>query len=145
MAEKREKKGFTLIELLIVISIIGILVVVVFILLDPPTLFAKARNSQRWSDVTAILHGIKHYQVDNEGELPPDFPDVPTELGDGSPGTYNLGIYLIPQNLPDVPYDPSYGSPQKTCYSVQYSGGIIIVRAMCAEDVDKYGNIELKW
>jgi len=142
---EKDNRGFTFIELLIVISIIGILVVVVFVLLDPATLFAKSRNSQRWSDVTAILHGVKHYQVDHEGDLPPGFPDVPTEVGDGQPGTYDLGKYLIPQNLPSVPYDPTGGTPHKTCYSIEYNGGVIIVRAMCAEDVDKYSNIELKW
>ena len=97
------------------------------------------------SDITTILHGIKHYQVDHEGDMPQNFPDVPTEIGNGQPGTYDLGAYLIPENLPQVPYDPSGGTPEKTCYTVQYLGGTIIVRAMCAEEVDSYSNIELKW
>jgi len=61
------KKGFTLIELLIVIAIIAIIAAVVFVALDPLTRFRDARDSSRWSDVSAILSAIKIDQVDNGG------------------------------------------------------------------------------
>src|SRR3989344_7417247 len=61
------KAGFTLIELLIVIAIIAILAAVVFVALDPLTRFRDARDSSRWSDITAILSAIKVDQVDNGG------------------------------------------------------------------------------
>ncbi|MBU0732024.1 prepilin-type N-terminal cleavage/methylation domain-containing protein [Patescibacteria group bacterium] len=141
----KSNKGFTFIELLIVISIISILVVVVFVLLDPATLFAKSRNSQRWSDVTAILHGLKHYQVDNNGALPPNFPEDQTIVGNGDEGTYDLGNYLVPENLPKVPQDPTRGSAEYTCYSVQNVDDLLIVRAECTENIQDYGEIELKW
>ncbi len=60
-------KGFTLIELLIVIAIIAILAAVAFVALDPLTRFRDARDSSRWSDVTALLSAIKIDQVDNGG------------------------------------------------------------------------------
>jgi len=71
------KKGFTLIELLIVIAIIAILAGVVFVALDPGKRFADARNSARWTDVTAVLSAIKVDQVDNGGSyLTPAITDL---------------------------------------------------------------------
>ena len=64
---KRNQKGFTLIELLIVIAIIAILAAVVYVALDPLTRFRDARDSSRWSDVSALLSAIKIDQVDNGG------------------------------------------------------------------------------
>ena len=63
----KPNNGFTLIELLIVIAIIAILAAVVFVALDPLTRFQDARDSSRWSDVTALLSAIKIDQVDNKG------------------------------------------------------------------------------
>ena len=60
-------KGFTLIELLIVIAIIAILAGVVYVALDPLTRFKDARDSNRWSDTSALLSAIKVNQVDNGG------------------------------------------------------------------------------
>jgi len=60
-------KGFTLIELLIVIAIIAIIAAVVFVALDPLTRFQDARDSVRWSDVSALISAIKVDQIDNRG------------------------------------------------------------------------------
>ena len=59
--------GFTLIELLIVIAIIAIIAGVAFVALDPLSRFQDARDAKRWSDVTAVLSGIKVQQVDRRG------------------------------------------------------------------------------
>jgi prepilin-type N-terminal cleavage/methylation domain-containing protein len=64
---KLNKRGFTLIELLIVIGILGIIAAVVFVALDPGTRFADARDSRRWTDISAIIDAIKIDQVDNGG------------------------------------------------------------------------------
>ena len=61
------EKGFTLIELLIVIAIITIIAAVAFVALDPLTRFRDARDSSRWSDITAIASALKVDQVDNKG------------------------------------------------------------------------------
>jgi prepilin-type N-terminal cleavage/methylation domain-containing protein len=61
------KRGFTLIELLIVIAILAILAAVAFTALDPLTRFQDARDSSRWTDITAILGAVKLDQVDNGG------------------------------------------------------------------------------
>lgn len=63
----KQKKGFTLIELLIVIAIIAIIAAVAFVALDPLTRFKDARDSRRWSDISALMSAIKVDQVDNRG------------------------------------------------------------------------------
>lgn len=135
------KRGFTLIELLVVIGIIAILAFFIFITLDPATKFAQARNAQRWNDITTILNAVKHYQVDHNGDLPPNFPSGQTIIGDGSQGTYDIGAYMEPRYLPEVPQDPRAGSAN-TCYSVGRIDGVIVVRAECAELGEE---IDLKW
>lgn len=67
----KSKKGFTLIELLIVIAIMAIISAVVFVALDPLTRFKDARDSSRWSSISAILSAIKLDQVDNGGTYLP--------------------------------------------------------------------------
>lgn len=66
---KTKKKGFTLIELLIVIAIIGVLVAVIFVALDPATRFQQARDAVRQNDVQEVLSAIKLDQVDNGGSF----------------------------------------------------------------------------
>ncbi|MBI2473231.1 type II secretion system protein [Candidatus Uhrbacteria bacterium] len=63
-----KKLGFTLVELLIVIAIIGVLVAVIFVALDPATRLAQARDAVRQNDVGEILSAIKLYQVDHGGQ-----------------------------------------------------------------------------
>ena len=62
-------QGFTLIELLIVIAIIGILVAVIFVALDPAQRIRQARDAVRQNDVGEILSAVKLYQVDNVEHL----------------------------------------------------------------------------
>jgi len=58
------RKGFTLIELLVVIAIIAILAVVVVLTLNPAELLRQARDSNRLSDMSTLVHAIGSYQED---------------------------------------------------------------------------------
>jgi len=62
--------GFTLIEILLVIGIIAMLASIVIVAVNPARQFAQARNTQRWSNVNAILNAVHQYAVDNQGSLP---------------------------------------------------------------------------
>lgn len=53
-----KSKGFTLIELIIVIAIISILATTVVLVLNPAELLAKARDSQRLTDLGTIQSAI---------------------------------------------------------------------------------------
>lgn len=65
---KKDNKGFTIIEVLIVLAIAGLIMLVVF--LAVPALQRNSRNTQRKSDVSAILGSITEYTSNNAGALP---------------------------------------------------------------------------
>lgn len=61
----RSTKGFTLVELLIAISLIGILTGVMLAVLNPRGIQAKARDSQRISDLSKVKVALESYFADN--------------------------------------------------------------------------------
>src|SRR3989344_9134822 len=67
---RKSSKGFTLIELLVVIGILTVLLAIVLIAVNPAKQFAQANNTQRRSDVNAILNAIHQYAADNKGNIP---------------------------------------------------------------------------
>lgn len=101
----RSRKGFTLIEILVVIGIIAILAAIVLIALNPARQFAQARNSQRVSNVNAILNAIGQYTADNQGDLPAGIPTGTAAEIDGT-----LCDELLPEYLPALPTDPDSNS-----------------------------------
>mgnify|MGYP001559804535 FL=1 len=144
----RHERGFTLIELLIVIAIIAIIAAGVFVALDPAQRFQEARDSQRWSDVNAVLNAVKTDQVDNGGS----YVASVAALTDGN--YYIIGTDVVGCNagctaqvtqaacvdltalvtegyLGSVPTDPSGGTAAKTDYYLMKSATDIIEAGAC--------------
>lgn len=59
----KENKGFTLVELMVVITILAILAAIIIFALNPGQLFARARDSQRFSDLRALNTAINYYML----------------------------------------------------------------------------------
>lgn len=104
LSRMRDHKGFTLIELLIVIVIVGILAVLIIpSLLSGP---ARARDSERKSDLRKIKAGLESYYNDNNAypaNLPvltqggvPFLTTLPTD-----PKTHQNYVYITAGNPPN--------------------------------------------
>ena len=98
---KKFNKGITLIEILVVIGIIAILAAIVLIAINPARQFAQANNSQRSSNVNAILNAVGQYMADNKGAVPSGISGVAAEVSEA------LCDDLTPTYLPAIPADPS--------------------------------------
>lgn len=124
-------KGFTLIEILVVIGIIAILAAIVIIAINPARQFAQARNTQRTSNVNAILNAIGQKMADCKGKFDataiecPSSPVCPTlTLGtnfpiDNASGGSGINLScLVPTYISTLPTDPSGITAPDTGYHV---------------------------
>ena len=118
-------RGFTLIELLVVIGILAVLLAITLVAINPQKQFQQANNTQRQSDVNAILNGINQYAVDQKGQLPAGITAVPQMIA--STGGVDLCTILVPEYLAAMPSDPVNGTftscaDYNTGYQVATSG-----------------------
>ena len=115
--------GFTLIEILVVIGMIAILATIVLIAINPARQFKQGRDTQRTSNVNAILNAVGQYIADNKGNM---VPGITTTVADAS----TLCASLVPTYLPALPVDPSVtGGPIKTCPAAYVSDYDVILDA----------------
>ena len=99
-------KGFTLIELLVVIGILGILLTIVLIAINPARQFAQADNTKRASDTGALLNAIHQYAADHKGKLPTNMPAKGATAAAVASTGANICAELSPTYLSLLPSDP---------------------------------------
>lgn len=99
-----KKQGFTLIEVLIVMGIVAVLATIVIVAINPGRQFAQARNTQRTSNVNAILNAIGQYVADNKGLLPSAITSTTSNIS--NTGTNLCGV-IVPVYMPVLTADPS--------------------------------------
>lgn len=100
-----------MIEILVVIGVVALLAAIVIVAINPARQFAQARNSQRQSNVTAILNTVGQNMVENKGVFTCAsgvLPSTATNISSIS-GDYNLRACVVPTYIPELPVDPMNG------------------------------------
>ena len=120
---KQKKRGFTLIEILVVIGLIAVLAAIVLIAINPARQFRQARDSQRVSNVSAILNAVGQYLADHKGVLPIGIKEVKQKI---SSGEANICSDLVPMYLPQLPSDPNATAVASPCPATYDSGYSVV-------------------
>ncbi len=102
------RKAFTLVEIIIVMAIIAVLSAAFITMINPAKQFARARDSQRRSDVTVIAVALEQYYADNNEYPVVNGSDSEEKINDlenqltGNGGSTD--VYL--KSFPHDPKDP---------------------------------------
>lgn len=151
--ETKKQTGFTLIEILVVIGLIALLAAVAIVAINPAKQFAQGRNTQRVSNVNAILNAIGQRMADNKGVFEGTFTinsttytcgPLPTIVGtaidtsmasDTTVLTGKLGC-LVPTYISALPTDPTYTGGTDTLYDVEVnaSGRVNVCASLAAAE-----------
>ncbi len=124
------KKGRDFVTFLVVIGIIAILASVVVVALNPARQFAQARNTQRFSNVNAILNAIGQNSADNKGVFTCAAGLIPTSTTNmaSSSGAYDIANCIVPTYISLMPSDPSTAGSHYTSNS-DYNTGYSLVQS----------------
>lgn len=127
----RNSNGFTLIEILLVMGMLGILMTVLIVAINPARQLAKARDADRKAALIGILSAVLQYSAEHSGALPDtdgdpatsNFPTSLTCIGTGG-GCFDLGgagdtgEEIVPVYMPSIPEDPKDGTSSDTLYLI---------------------------
>lgn len=125
------QRGFTLIEILVVIGIIAVLAAVVLVAINPARQFKLARDSQRVSNVNALLNSISQNIAEHKGVFVCGvaaftLPSVPTIVRSAtSTSGVDIASCVVPTYISVLPYDPSAPTAHYTSTS-DYDTGYVI-------------------
>lgn len=132
-ATHRLARGFTLIEILVVIGLIAILASIVLVAINPARQFAQARNTQRISNVNAVLNAVGARIADKRGLFTSDsctvsLPSSPLMMSEED---LDIRPCLVPDYISELPNDPRLGfsCTDSTCADGYHTGYTIVQNA----------------
>jgi prepilin-type N-terminal cleavage/methylation domain-containing protein len=136
----RSQKGFTLIEILLVVAAIAILAGIVIVAINPAKQLGDTRNTQRRSDISALLSASTQYALDNNGVSPSGITTTPTEVCaftgvTNCTGRVDLGVLTVNSKyITAIPRDPQTVAASGTQYYISKDvNGRITVTASTTE------------
>lgn len=121
---KTAQKGFTLVELLVVIGILATLLAITLIAINPARQFSQSNNTQRNSNVNAILNAVHQYGADNRGALP---AGITTTVQNIANTGADICADIITRYMAALPRDPSISGGNITDCTAAYDTGYTIV------------------
>ena len=134
-------QNISVVKILIVFAIIGVVILVILTIVRPNYQFSLTNNSQRYSDVNAIINAVYQYATES-GQLPLMIRETPTELcrQDASDCTGLVDLRSLAAShdyLQKLPIDPSCPAncPSNTSGYVIYKNNAdrLVVTAPLAE------------
>lgn len=119
-------RGLTLIELLVVIATMAIFTAIVTVTINPAREYARARDTQRKADLYVLVNALDQYTA-TKVKLPATAACI------GSlPPCFDLS-FLVPDYLPELPRDPSTGTPANTQYFISQDASGHIIASVSGE------------
>jgi len=116
----KNHSAFTLIELLVVMGIIGVLMAVTILVINPNQNFQKARDTTRISDLNNLYTALNMYVIDTGNDFSsPDYT-VYVSLPDSSPTCAAWSLPALPTSHPWV----YHCSPSDTYRKIDGTGWI---------------------
>lgn len=139
-------------DLFLTFALIGVLVFVIIFWMDPARRMAEARNAQRFSHTETILSAVKLYQIDNNGETPPQIDGTYRMLGATGEGCgVQCGVNgrraadacldaqdTLGKYLDNIPIDPLYGDSERSFYAVTRTEHKAIRVVACGAELGRY-------
>ncbi len=115
------RKAFTLVEILVTISLLGVLMGVVIVVLNPASFRAKARDGRRKSDLQVVQQSVEMYYA-QQSSYPSgtDATSLNASLGTGALWLVGAVTYLA-----KTPTDPQASPHLQYCYTTAGSGYLI--------------------
>ena len=127
LLSRTKQAGFTLIELLVVIGILAVLLAITLVAINPARQFAQANDTQRQSDVNALLNAIHQYMADNSGQRPTGITTSELTIASGA-GNADICADLVTDYLAAMPVDPIVG-PSATDFTNYTTGYTVVTSA----------------